>query len=185
MSEAEPTPLAGSSLLARLGWAVKDKVLGRGDEERSSDAVKLVHAEDLHSWDRFPRCQDFDGITFGQYRAEAYQLERRRRSVASLIAAIDELDTLDTDETVEYDFDYVEVPRRGRCARPVRLPLPRPRDPAQRPRARDGDDHGRNARDRAGLATPVDPRLLQRRVEDWPTPSGSRSSAGWLASDDG
>ena len=124
MSEAEPTPPAGSSLLARLGWAVKDKVLGRGDEERSSDAVKLVHAEDLHRWERFPRCQDFDGITFGHYRAEAYQLERRRRSVASLIAAIDELDTLDTDETVEYDFDYIDVPRRGPLRRPVRLPLP-------------------------------------------------------------
>ena len=138
MSEAEPTPPSGSSLFARLGWAVKDKLLGRGDEERSSDAVKLLHSEDLHKWERFPRCQDFEGITYGQYRAEAYQLERRRRSVASLIAAIREVETLDTDEIVEYDFDYVEVPRRGLSRRPVRLPLPQAPRPGTAAESSDG-----------------------------------------------
>ena len=124
MSSAEPTPPSGSSLLARLGWAAKDKLLGRGDEERASDAVKLVHAEDLHKWERFPRCQDFEGITYGKYRAEAYQLERRRRTVASLIDAIKEVDKLDPDEIVEYDVDHVEIPRRGLLRRTARLPLP-------------------------------------------------------------
>src|SRR6188474_3539136 len=124
MSEAEPTPPSGSSLLARLGWAAKDTLLGRGDEERASDAVKLVHSEDLHKWERFPRCQDFEGITYGEYRSEAYQLERRRRTVASFIDAIKEVDTLDTDEIVEYDVDQVEVPRRGLLRRTARLPLP-------------------------------------------------------------
>jgi len=124
MSAAEPTPPSGSSLLARLGWAAKDKFLGRGDEERASDVVKLVHSEDLHRWDRFPRCQDFDGITFGEYRSEAYQLERRRRTVAGLIAAIEEVDKLASDEIVEYHFEYVDVPRRGLLRRTARLPLP-------------------------------------------------------------
>jgi hypothetical protein len=124
MSAAEPTPPSGSSLLARLGWAAKDKLLGRGDEERASDPVKLVHSSDLHTWDRFPRCQDFEGITFGEYRAEAYQLERRRRTVAGLIAAIQELEQLDSDEIVEYDVEHVEVPRRGLLRHTARLPLP-------------------------------------------------------------
>jgi len=124
MSAAEPTPPPGSSLLARFGWAVKDKLLGRGDEERAYDAVKLVHSEDLHKWDRFPKYQEFEGITYGEYRSEAYQLERRRRTVANLINAIDELDRLATDEIVEYHSELVEVPRRGLVSRAVRLPLP-------------------------------------------------------------
>jgi hypothetical protein len=96
--------------------------LGRGDEERAYDAVKLVHSEDLRKWDRFPRCQEFVGITYGQYRTEAYELERRRRTVAGLIKAMRELAELDTDELVEWS-DVVEVPR-GAFRRTVRLPLP-------------------------------------------------------------
>jgi hypothetical protein len=83
-----------------------------------------VHCEDLHSWERFPRYQEFDGITLGQYRAEAYQLERRRRKVADLLKARDELHELETDEVVEYHSATVEVPRRALWRRTVRLPLP-------------------------------------------------------------
>ena len=115
-------------MLARLGWAVRDRFLGRGDEPRPYDAVKLVHAADLRKWDRFPRCQEFDGITYGQYRAEAYQLERRRRTVADLIKARDELHELDREEVVDYRSETIEVPR-ALVRRTVRLPLPEPPQP--------------------------------------------------------
>lgn len=119
-----PPPPRGSSLVARLGWALKDRLLGRGDEERAFDAVKLVHAGDLHRFDRFPRCQDFDGITYGQYRAEARRVELVRRSVADLIKAGEQLEELDTDAIVEYRSEMVEIPRRALLRRTVRRALP-------------------------------------------------------------
>jgi len=99
-------------------------LFGRGDDERAYDAVKLVHSEDLHEWDRFPRCQEFEGITYGQYRTGAYELERRRRTVANLVNAIRELDKIDTDQIVEYQSEVIEVPRRALLRRSVRVPLP-------------------------------------------------------------
>jgi hypothetical protein len=83
-----------------------------------------VHSEDLHKWDRFPRCQEFDAVTYGQYRSEAYQVERRRRTVAHLLSARASLDELDTDEPVEYRDEMLEVPRRSPSRRTVRLALP-------------------------------------------------------------
>ena len=115
-------------MFARFGWAVRDRFLGRGDEARPYDAVKLVHAADLRTWDRFPRCQEFDGITYGQYRAEAYRLERRRRTVADLIKASDTLHELDTEQVVEYGTETVDVPR-ALVPRTVRLALPEPPRP--------------------------------------------------------
>jgi hypothetical protein len=124
VSASEPPPPSGSSLLARLGWAVKDRLFGRGDEQRAFDAVKLVHADDLRRWERFPRCQEFDGITYGHYRAEVRRLELVRRSVASLIQAGEELEHLDTDAVVEDQSETVEIPRRALLRRTVRRPLP-------------------------------------------------------------
>ena len=127
-----PPPPSGSSLLARLGWAVKDRLFGRGDEERAFDAVKLVHAEDLRRWDRgFRGARTSTGSRTAQYRTEARRLELRRRSVADLISAGERLRDLDTDTVVEYRSEMVEVPRAGLLRRAVRLPLPQdplPRD---------------------------------------------------------
>jgi hypothetical protein len=131
-SSPDPTPPRGASWLARLGWAAKDKLFGRGDEPRDSDAVKLVHSDDLHRWERFPRYQEFGGITFGQYRAEAYQLERRRRRVADLVNAMGELTELDRDEVVEYQSATLEVPRRAPWRRTASLPLPESPRPGAR-----------------------------------------------------
>src|SRR5690349_3992351 len=36
---------------------------------RDTDSVRLIHASDLQSWSRFPRCQDADTVTYGQYRS--------------------------------------------------------------------------------------------------------------------
>jgi hypothetical protein len=82
-----------------------------------------VHADDLHGWETFPRCQDFAGITYGEYRAERRALELRRRSVSALIDAQAELERLDTDDLVESGTETIEVPRRRPFRRTVRVPL--------------------------------------------------------------
>lgn len=91
-------------------------------ESEAWDAVKLVHADDLQEWDVFKRCQDFTGISYGQYRAEARQLKRRRKSVAPLLRAREELVALDHGGTVEYDSELVDVPR-SLFGKTVRVPL--------------------------------------------------------------
>jgi hypothetical protein len=151
VSAPEPSPPPGSSLLARLGWAVKDRLLGRGDEARAFDAVKLVHADDLRRWDRFPRCQEFDGITYGHYRAEARRIELLRRSVANLIDAGERLEQLDSDATVEYRSELVEIPRRVLLRRRVRRTLPQAPLAGTWVEADDGVVHGDVLEVHAGL----------------------------------
>src|SRR5438067_512899 len=129
--QPSPEPPSGPSLISRVGWALRDRLIGRGDEKRAYDAVKLVHSDDLHKWDRFPRCQEFDGVTYGQYRVEADQVERLRRSVAHLIKARATHDELDTHRGVEYHTELVEGPGRHLQRGTVRLPL----HPTQRPGA--------------------------------------------------
>ena len=94
----------------------------------ATDAVKLVHADDLRRWERFPRWQDFDGITFAHYRDEVRRLKRRRKAVARFIDARAELDRIDGDHVVDYETTSVDVPRSlTRRTRRIELPeSPRP-----------------------------------------------------------
>lgn len=130
---------------------MKDRLLGRGDEARAFDSVKLVHADDLRRWDRFPRCQEFDGVTYGHYREEARRIELLRRSVANLIDAGEQLEQLDTDATVEYRSELVEIPRRALLRRTVRRALPEAPVAGTWVEADDGVVHGDVLEADAGL----------------------------------
>jgi hypothetical protein len=76
-----------------------------------TDSVRLIHASDLQSWSRFPRCQDADTVTYGQYRARMHALKQVRKRVRRLVRARQRIAVLDTDETVEYHTEVQPVPR--------------------------------------------------------------------------
>ena len=35
----------------------------------SLDNVKLIHADELRQWDEFKRCQEVEGISYGEYNS--------------------------------------------------------------------------------------------------------------------
>lgn len=76
-----------------------------------TDSVRLIHASDLQSWSRFPRCQDADTVTYGQYRARMYELKQLRKRVRPLVRARQRIAVMDTDETVRYHTESQPVPR--------------------------------------------------------------------------
>lgn len=76
-----------------------------------TDSVRLIHASDLQSWSRFPRCQDADTVTYGQYRARMYELKQVRKRVRRLVRACQQIAELDTDERAEYHTEVQPVPR--------------------------------------------------------------------------
>ena len=74
------------------------------------DGVKLIHSEDLQSWREFPRCQDFDGTTYGEYRSQSRQLRKTAKLVRGLLKARAELSKLDSDEVVVERTELVRIP---------------------------------------------------------------------------
>ena len=122
MSSPEPPPASEPSLWSRLVGVVDNLLTGR-PRPKAFDSVKLIHAEDLLRWERFPRWQEFDGLTYADYRAQAVQLERRRKTVSKFIEAETELARVCGEHVVEYASELVKVPgslTRGR----VRTHLP-------------------------------------------------------------
>ena len=95
---------------------------------RDTDSVRLIHASDLQSWSRFPRCQDADTVTYGQYRSRMYELKRVRKRVRKLVRACQRIAVLDTDETVRYHTEFQPVPR-SLLRRQVRIGLEHQRIP--------------------------------------------------------
>jgi hypothetical protein len=116
---------------AAIGLLIREFGNLFGFRQRSpqkSDCVKLVHADDLKGWTSFPRCQDVDTLTFGDYRAGVAALAEVRKRVASLLKAKRKLTTLDSDEVVTYHTEYVDVPRSV-LRRSARIPLEHKRVP--------------------------------------------------------
>ncbi|HZN14249.1 MAG TPA: hypothetical protein VFB78_08295 [Acidimicrobiales bacterium] len=96
------------------------------DVEHLTDAVKLVDADDLPSWDRFPRYQEHDAITLGAYRAGAKRLGKQRLAMQGPLRAHAQLELLDRDEPVIYQQEFVRVPRSvTRKWVPIAVPAPR------------------------------------------------------------
>ena len=93
-----------------------------------TDSVRLIHASDLQSWSRFPRCQDADTVTYGQYRARMYELKQVRKRVRKLIRAHQRIAVLDTDETVKHHTEVQRIPR-SLLRRQVRVGLEHQRIP--------------------------------------------------------
>ena len=93
-----------------------------------TDSVRLIHASDLQSWSRFPRCQDADTVTYGQYRARMHALKQVRKRVRPLVRARQRIAVLDTDETVEYHTEVQPVPR-SLLRRQIRIGLEHQRIP--------------------------------------------------------
>jgi len=99
------TAMAAYGLNKLLGWRAPKP----GPDD--TDGVRLIHASDLQSWSRFPRCQDADTVTLGQYRARMYELKQVRKRVRKLVRARQRIAVLDTDETVRYHTEVQRVPR--------------------------------------------------------------------------
>ena len=121
MVKPEPEPWilqAGRWMMRKLaGQQTADQVT----HQAVLAQVKLVHSDDLRAFDRFPRCQDFDGITLGDYRSGVDDLKKRRRWIRSVVDAHERLEALDIDDAVEYETALVNVPRSLR-RRPVAVP---------------------------------------------------------------
>jgi hypothetical protein len=134
---------AGRWLTQRMAGEPSAEELAR---EAVLAQVKLVHSDDLHRLDRFARCQDFEGITLGDYRSGVADLRTRRRRMRSVVYAYERLQALDIDDAVEYDTALVSVPRSL-----LRRPVVVPAEPGRLPRS---------TLDSRGAAMSEDGRLL-------------------------
>lgn len=128
VDEVEPEPW-----ISRAGAWLARKLTGPSTAEQRArpavlDQVKLVHSDDLSAFDRFPRCQDFDGITLGEYRTAAADVTSRRRRIRTVLHAHERLTALDVDDEVQYHTALVSVPRSLR-----RLSVEVPTEPARLP----------------------------------------------------
>ncbi|MGX7678672.1 hypothetical protein ACSMXN_07215 [Jatrophihabitans sp. DSM 45814] len=109
--------------LAATGLRKLDDLFGsRTHEPLDWDCVQLVHIDDVRSWTVFPRCQDVDGLSYGEYRVGAKEFANRRKRVAPLLRAERTLSKLNSPGPVIYHTEYVDVPRSA-FRRPVRLKL--------------------------------------------------------------
>jgi hypothetical protein len=88
------------------------------------DNVKLIHADELRQWDEFKRCQEVEGISYGEYKTRNRQLRELAKSVAPLLDVQERLGELESDEIVTYATEYLDVPRSV-LRRPKVVPLPR------------------------------------------------------------
>ncbi|WP_128429344.1 hypothetical protein [Streptomyces cyaneus] len=123
-----PPMLGVAPLLALAGMGLS-KLLRRGQHgPQKWDCVKLVHADDLQTWTVFPRYQDIDTLTYGDYRVGAEALRKVRKRVAPLLKVRRKLADLDSDQVVSYHTEYVDVPR-SLLRQPVRLRLKHERIP--------------------------------------------------------
>jgi hypothetical protein len=115
-------------LFAVAGRALDKLLSSRVPHPQVFDCVKLVHADDLQTWTSFPRCQDADILTYGDYWAGVKALTKVRKRVAPLLKAKRELANLDSDAVITYHTEYLGVPR-SLLRRPVRLRLEHERLP--------------------------------------------------------
>ncbi|MEV4064687.1 hypothetical protein [Nonomuraea dietziae] len=106
------------NLLTLLAVRNRDDV-----KARPWDGVKLIHADDIQHWERFPRCQEADGITYLEYRLGVKRLTKLQRSVRGLLRAQERLQAIDSDEIITYRTEWLTVPR-SLFRSTVRVPLP-------------------------------------------------------------
>jgi len=88
------------------------------------DAVKLVRAGDLKTWNRFKHYDDHESITYLRYKKEVRRIAELRRKIPLLLKARDRIDELNRDELKEYKTEVLKVPRSFRRHR-VRMALPK------------------------------------------------------------
>ena len=62
------------------------------------DNVKLIHADELRQWDEFKRCQEVEGISYGEYKTRNRQLRELAKSVAPLLDAQERLGELESED---------------------------------------------------------------------------------------
>jgi hypothetical protein len=123
-----PPSLGAAPLFALAGIGLSKLLRRRQGGPRKWDSVKLVHADDLQSWSVFPRCQEFDTPTYGDYRAGREALRKVGKRVAPLLRARRELAALDSGEVITYHTEYVRLPR-SLLRRPRRVRLEHQRLP--------------------------------------------------------
>ena len=90
------------------------------------DNVKLIHADELRQWDEFKRCQEVEGISYGEYKTRNRQLRELAKSVAPLLDVQERLGELESDEIVSYATEVLHVPRSVLRRRKL---VPMPREP--------------------------------------------------------
>jgi hypothetical protein len=91
-------------------------------------AVKLIHAEELQTWQHFHKYQDFQGISYHDYFLGVKHIQELRTEVSEFISAKNRLEEIDRDEMVVHDKLYITVPR-SLLGKTAVIPLTRDRLP--------------------------------------------------------
>lgn len=89
------------------------------------DKVKIIHANDLKTWTRFPEYRDHDGPTLGEYRTLQKAAEAVKRALQDLVRAKDKLVELEVERPLEYARHEISLPRSFWPGQ-IDIPLPLP-----------------------------------------------------------
>ena len=93
------------------------------------DKVKIIHASELKTWQRFPEYRDHGGPTLGEYQEKQRAARTVLRKLRTLIRAQDRLVKLDVATPVEYARHEIPLPRSLRPGMmEIALPDPGHRD---------------------------------------------------------
>jgi len=120
-----------------LKWLFSPWSADAGPPDPFWEAVKVVHADNLRRWTRFPEYRDHASTTYRAYREEARRVAGLRHEIREILSTIEELERLDQEGLEEYETTPVPVPRSLR-RRAVTVPLPRPKHPGTVVHSRDG-----------------------------------------------
>jgi len=94
-------------------------------ENDFAQAVKILHSRDLEKFERFPKYQDFQGISLKDYREQKARLGKQRDLHQESLNALNRLAELKTDLIVAYaKFELRAVPSLLKKQRKIALPEP-------------------------------------------------------------
>jgi hypothetical protein len=117
------------AFLTKTAASVLGPLFGGQRRQTERACIKLIHADELRQWRKFPRCQEAVGISYGEYLEQRRRLQELRRSVQLLLNERERLQDIDSDRVVEYHAERLRV-RRSLLPRRPRIPLPHAQLPA-------------------------------------------------------